>query len=81
MLNIGIIGTGGMGGRHAENIHAYIRGARVAALGVAAVIWHVPMGLALAHQVVAVLALVVATVHASDAFLEPLPSPLYSHRA
>jgi cytochrome c oxidase assembly protein subunit 15 len=35
-----------------------------ASLGVATLIWHVPISLALAHQVVAMLALVVATVHA-----------------
>ena len=37
-----------------------------ATLGVAALLWHVPMLLALAHQSVAVIALVVATVHAAN---------------
>ena len=35
-----------------------------ATLGIATLLWQVPMGLALAHQSVAILALVVATVHA-----------------
>ncbi|NJM42629.1 MAG: Gfo/Idh/MocA family oxidoreductase [Anaerolineae bacterium] len=31
-LSIGVIGTGGMGGRHAMNLHNHIVGARVAAV-------------------------------------------------
>lgn len=31
-ISVGVIGTGGMGTRHALNLHRYIRGARVAAL-------------------------------------------------
>jgi cytochrome c oxidase assembly protein subunit 15 len=41
-----------------------------AALGVATIVWHVPLSLALAHQAVAVLALIVATVHAADIHAE-----------
>jgi heme a synthase len=37
-----------------------------AGLGVATILWHVPIALALAHQAVAVLALIVATLHAGD---------------
>ncbi len=37
-----------------------------AALGVATLLWHVPMALALAHQSVAMLAVVVATIHAKN---------------
>jgi len=37
-----------------------------AGLGVATILWHVPIALALAHQIVAILALIVATLHAGD---------------
>jgi cytochrome c oxidase assembly protein subunit 15 len=35
-----------------------------AMLGIATLLWHVPLALALAHQAVAIVALVVATLHA-----------------
>jgi heme a synthase len=37
-----------------------------AALGIATLLWHVPTLLALAHQAVAIVALIVATMHAQD---------------
>ena len=37
-----------------------------AVLGIATLLWHVPLSLALLHQAVAVVALVVATVHTEN---------------
>src|SRR5262249_57103096 len=37
-----------------------------ASLGVTTLLWHVPMGLALAHQLTAMVALILATVHAQS---------------
>ena len=50
-----------------------------ATLGVAALLWHVPMLLALAHQSVAVVTLVTATVHAANLFAGEPRAVAYRH--
>jgi cytochrome c oxidase assembly protein subunit 15 len=40
-------------------------------LGIATLLWHVPISLALSHQLVAILALVVATAHVGDLYMAP----------
>jgi cytochrome c oxidase assembly protein subunit 15 len=44
-------------------------------LGIATLLWHVPIALALAHQLVAILALIVATAHVGNLYMAPSELP------